>query len=117
VRIKGDRARDVIYSGLCWRDGFLYVLLRQQQRVLKVAPESGRVLAEYSYGRMERDREVAYRTWLPMGLMEGIAVTEDSIWLVTDNNGLGRALDSGDRRPVLFRCRRPDLGSFCEKTR
>jgi uncharacterized protein YjiK len=117
VRPKGNQARDVIYSGLSWRDGFLYVLLRQQQKVLKVAPGTGRVLAEYSYGKMEGRREVAYRTWLPIGLMEGIAVTEDSIWLVADNNGLGRVLDSGDRRPVLFRCRRPDRESFSEKTR
>lgn len=40
--------------------------------------------------------------------MEGLAVNRDFIWLVTDNNGLGRVRHREDLRPTLFQCPRPD---------
>jgi hypothetical protein len=40
--------------------------------------------------------------------MEGLAVSDKYFWLCTDNNGLGRKHYPNDRRPTLFKCRRPD---------
>ena len=45
---------------------------------------------------------------LPVGIMEGLAISEDSIWLVTDNNGDPRGRHGNDIRPTRVRCARPD---------
>ena len=100
---------DVHYSDLCLFDGALYILLRETRLVLKVDPASHRVLAEFNFRELENDKEVAYRTRYPLvGVMEGLAVDREFIWLATDNNGLSRIRYPGDIRPTLFKCRRPD---------
>jgi hypothetical protein len=95
------------YSDLCWFESSLWVLCRQHYVVLKVEPSSRRVLAEYDYRELEQ--RLSYRTGLPLGIMEGLAVDSQYIWLVTDNNGADRKGASGDTRPTLVKCRRPDL--------
>ena len=95
------------YSGLCWFEGELWVLCRQHRVVLKVNPRTHAVLGEFDYRAIED--ELGYRTGLPVGIMEGLAVSRDHIWIVTDNNGDGRGSGGGDNRPTLVRCRRPDL--------
>jgi len=67
------------------------------------------VVAEYDYRELE-DR-LSYRTGLPLGIMEGLAVDSEYIWLATDNNGAERKGAKGDTRPTLIKCRRPDLSS------
>ena len=99
---------DVHYSDLCWFDGALYALLREKQVVLKVNPESHAILAEYDFREIEESREFAYHTRSGTGVMEGLAVTKDAIWLATDNNGLSRKRHPQDARPTLFKCVRPD---------
>ncbi len=108
VRPSASHARDLHYSDLCWFDDALFVLLRESRRVLKIDPESHRVLVEYNFSEMESGPEVLYRTRYPTGTMEGLAVDREFIWIVTDNNGLGRARYPRDLRPTLFKCRRPD---------
>ncbi len=110
VRPSTSSARDVHYSDLSWFEGALFVLLRESRVVLQVDAETHRVLAEFDYGDMEQAPETIYKTIFhyPMGTMEGLAVDRDHIWLVTDNNGLGRARYPKDLRPTLFRCPRPD---------
>lgn len=107
-RSQGSNSQDTHYSDLCWFDGALYVLLRTSQCVLRVDPGTKRVLAEYRYAAVEKAPGAAYRTLYPHGFMEGLAVDATHVWLVTDNNGFGRVADRADRRPTLFRCRRPD---------
>ena len=97
------------YSDLCWFENHLWVLCRQHYVVLKVEPRSRRVLAEYDYRELEQ--RLSYRTGLPLGIMEGLAVDPQYIWLVTDNNGDDRKGASGDTRPTLIKCRRPDIHS------
>jgi hypothetical protein len=104
----GSNAQDVHYSDLSWFDGALYVLLRESRCVLKVDPKSHRVLAEYSFREVEREPDVLYRLLYPTGNMEGLAVDREYIWLVTDNNGLGRTKYPKDVRPTLFKCKRPE---------
>lgn len=109
VRPWGSNARDVHYSDLSVYRGVLYALLRESRCVLAVQPETHQVLAEYDYRDMEREPEVLYRSLFPTGQIEGLAVDEDAIWLVTDNNGTGRARYPTDIRPTLFRCKRMEL--------
>lgn len=94
------------YSDLCWFGDELWVLCRQHRVVLKVDPNKHRVLAEFDYGDLEES--LGYRIGLPVGVMEGLAISEDSIWLVTDNNGNPRGRQGNDIRPTLVRCARPD---------
>jgi uncharacterized protein YjiK len=94
------------YSDLSWHDGKLFVLCRQHRAVLEVEPRTHAVLAEFDYGKLED--ELGYRKQYPAGLMEGLAVDRDYIWLVTDNNGFGRAHFPSDKRPTLVKCARPD---------
>jgi hypothetical protein len=108
VKPMGITAHDVHYSDLCWFEGTLFCLLRESRKVLGVEPATHRVLVEFDYSDLERDPEYAYFNLYPSGLMEGLAVDNEFIWLVTDNNGMGRVRYPRDTRPTLFRCRRPD---------
>ena len=95
------------YSDLCWFEEQLWVLCRQHRVVLKVDPTTRRVLDEFDYEDIEES--LGYRTGLPVGIMEGLAVSKDSIWIVTDNNGDPRGKTGNDKRPTLVRCPRPDV--------
>lgn len=108
VRPAGGKARDTAYSDLCAWDGALWVLLRNDRKLLKVDPVRKQVLAEFDYAAMERARETGYGVIYAPGFMEGVAVDDQFIWLLTDNNDIGRRASLGDKRPTLFRCHRPD---------
>jgi hypothetical protein len=110
VKPAGSDAQDVHYTDLCWFGDELWVLLRDHRYVLRVDPSSHRVLAQFHYGPLEYAGDHTYDTRLPTGLMEGLSVDGESIWLLTDNNGRGRARDPADTRPTLFQCPRPDRG-------
>ena len=106
---------DAHYSDLCWFDGALYALMREDHVILKINPATHFVLAEYDFAEMEDDPDAAYYKVVPLvtGVMEGLAVDKRYFWLCTDNNGLSRKHHPGDTRPTLFRCRRPDSpGTF-----
>ena len=108
VRPSTSKARDIHYSDLSWFNGVLFALLRESRCVLQIDPTTKQVLAEFDYGEMERDPEVVYQNKYSTSTMEGLAVDRDFIWLVTDNNGRGRAKYPEDTRPTLFKCKRPD---------
>jgi hypothetical protein len=73
-----------------------------------VDPKTERVVAEFDVWALENSPEHAYHRLYPTGILEGLAVGAENIWVVTDNNGYGRLKDSTDKRPTLFRCQRPD---------
>jgi len=98
-------ALETTYSDLCWFEGCLFVLLREARRVLAVDPATKEVRVDYDFRALE-EGEFRYRSLLPFGNMEGLAVDREFIWLVTDNNGQGRVKHPEDIRPMLFRCRR-----------
>lgn len=108
VRPSKTRMQDIHYSDLCWFDGALYALLRENRVIVKIDPKRRRILAEYSFHQMEQAPELAYRTTYPTSTMEGLAVDKNHFWLVTDNNGWGRKQFPNDTRSTLFKCRRPD---------
>jgi uncharacterized protein YjiK len=95
------------YSDLAAHNGHLFLLLRHQRLILEVDPLSRKALAEYDFMGIEEAPEHQYAKEYPTGAMEGLAVDDDYFWLVTDNNGLPRRRNAQDRRPTLFRCRRP----------
>ena len=96
------------YSDLCWFKGHLFLLLRHHRVILEIDPTTRDVLAEYNYRAMEEAPEHRYHKEFPTGTMEGLAVDDQYFWLVTDNNGFGRQENSTDRRPTLFKCKRPN---------
>ncbi|MDB6023789.1 MAG: hypothetical protein JWM68_12 [Verrucomicrobiales bacterium] len=105
------RAKDIHYSDLCWFDGSLFAVLRENHVVVRINPETKAILAEYDYAEIERDPAVAYENDNPTAsLMEGLMVDEKNFWLCVDNNGRGRRKFPDDTRPTLFKCPRPDLG-------
>ena len=101
---------DAHYSDLCWFDGALYALMREDHVILKIDPARHLVLAEYNFKAMEKAPEADYYNRFPIlvGVMEGLAVDKNYFWLCTDNNGQGRKHHPTDTRPTLFKCRRPD---------
>jgi hypothetical protein len=103
----GSQSTDVHYTDLCWADDALWVLLRDDRKLLKVDPTAKRVLAEFDFTAMERSRENAYGALFAPGFMEGVWVDQDFIWLLSDNNGMGRKVKLSDKRPTLFRCPKP----------
>jgi uncharacterized protein YjiK len=94
------------YSDLCWFEGRLWILCRQHRVVLEVNPDTREVLAEFDYEALED--ALGYQKGLPVGIMEGLAVDRDWIWLLTDNNGMPRKSAPHDIRPMLLKCPRPD---------
>lgn len=102
-------ARDMHYTDLSWFEGHLYVLMREARVVLQVDPKTERVVAEYDISSLETTPEHAYHRLYPTGYFEGLAVDAENIWVVTDNNGYGRLKDPTDKRPTLFRCKRPPV--------
>jgi hypothetical protein len=108
VRPSNRSKGDVQYSDLCWFEDALWVLCRRSQVILKVDPETHRILAEYDYRAVENAPATRYLTIIPFGLMEGLAVDPENIWLVIDNNGPPRTAKLSDTRPTLFRCPRPE---------
>jgi Esterase-like activity of phytase len=108
VSYRASRAFDTHYSDLCWHNDTLWVLLRESSALLQLDPLKETVLAEFSFRDLERRKEVIYTGKYPTGIMEGLAVDDEFIWLVTDNNGEARWSAPGDTRPTLFKCRRPD---------
>lgn len=101
--------KDTHYSDLCWADGALWVLLRDERKILKVDPMAKAVRAEFDYSDLETASETAYGLIFAPGFMEGLAVDDDFLWLLVDNNGFRRRAKAGDARPTLYKCRRPDV--------
>lgn len=104
----GSDSDDTHFTDLAWTEGSLWALLRDVRKVLRVDPATRRVLAEFDYAAMEMAAEVAYGALYAPGFMEGLAVDDTHLWLLIDNNGVGRRANARDTRPTLFRCPRPD---------
>jgi hypothetical protein len=119
LRVMGDFAvapaetpgEDTHYTDLAWFDDSLWVLLRDVRKVLRVDVKARKVTAEFDFAEMETRRAVAYGPIYSPGLMEGLWVDAEFIWLLSDNNGLGRRVNPSDARPTLFRCPRPDCSA------
>ena len=108
VRPINNNAADFHYTDLCYFEQSLWVLLRDVRTVLQVDPATHQLKAQFDFAHLELRPDLAYLSSFVTGSMEGLAVTKDEIWLITDNNGLGRLKFPKDIRPTLLKCPRPD---------
>jgi hypothetical protein len=74
--------------------------------IVEVDPATRKITAEFDYADVEN--QLGYMTQLPVGVMEGLAVTADTFWLATDNNGMPRLSAPKDTRPSVVKLARPD---------
>ena len=97
---------DTHFSGLDWYDGKLFALLREEQAIAEIDPESKEITKLLRYHEIEFDKEFRYRALVPFfGVMEGLLVEGDVFWLLADNNGQALYADPSDSRASLFKCR------------
>ena len=97
---------DTHFSGLDWYDGRLFALLREEQAIAEIDPDSKRITRLLRYHEIEFAKEFRYRSLVPfLGVMEGLLVEDDVFWLLADNNGQSLYSDSSDTRASLFKCR------------
>ncbi len=98
-------------------NGFLYVLLRSHRQVIKMNPDNGNIVSVYDYRKFEEDRNNVY-VKIPTfgsgndpqgyGVMEGLAVTKDSIYISSDNNMLPLKKNLLNNKPQLFTFLNPE---------
>jgi hypothetical protein len=60
----------------------------------------------WTFGHVSNDAKYRY-AGLKMGLARGLAMNAQSIYVVLDNKGVGRQVDSADKRPLLLIFKRP----------
>lgn len=104
----GNTSADVHYSDLSWFAGELWVLCRDVRKILRVAPATRSVIAEYDFAAAELSPQNIYLTALPYGFAEGLSVDATHFWVAFDNNGMPRRSAPTDFRPLLLRFPRPD---------
>jgi hypothetical protein len=73
---------------------------------LERTPNGWREGSPFRYRHAEHDPRYMYedRTF---GMAEGIAIDEQRVYILLDNNEKARAADARDRRPTLFVFERP----------
>ena len=101
------RGRSEDLTGLATFDGALFTLERNAFAVCRRSLDT--LTAEWclDYRPFEEGRETAYLD-TRYGKGEGLAVNESGIYVVLDNNGVGRALVPGDNRGLLLQLGYPD---------
>lgn len=91
-------------SGLSMFEGHLYALSKNSWRIAKLCPDTLAVLAVARFPPVDRD---IFDSPEPFGMAEGLAIDEDSIRIVFDNNDAARSANILDRRPLLAIFTRP----------
>jgi hypothetical protein len=103
-----EPGRSLDYSDLTLFRGALYALVRNTHLLVRLerTPDGWRQGAAFSYRHAEHDPRYMYedRTF---GMAEGVAIDEQRVYILLDNNEKARAADARDRRPILFVFERP----------
>lgn len=96
------------FSDLWLDDGGLYALSRNADAVLRIdVDEAGlQELDVWSFAATLNDPAWAYRD-MEFGKAEGLAMDDERVYVIVDNNGLQRQADPTDTRPLLFVFARP----------
>lgn len=103
---RSGKRRSPDFADLTNADGQIYVLERNAQRVVRLAPPSFYEVEAWSYAKTEDDPRFAYES-SKYGRGEGLALDREHVYVVLDNNRDRRAYNGDDRRPLLFVFRRP----------
>jgi uncharacterized protein YjiK len=100
--------RTADFADLSVAQGNVYALQRNSHLIVRIerTDERWEEREAWSYARTENDPRFAYESRV-YGVAEGLAIDGDHVFVVTDNNGLARAADPHDRRPLLFVFARP----------
>lgn len=104
----GPRGRNDDLTDLSVADGDLYALQRNAHLVVRLTRVDGhfREADHWSYARAENDPRYRYRD-RTFGLAEGLALDEQHVYVVLDNNDDSREGAEDDRRGMLFVFKRP----------
>lgn len=87
------------FAGAHLHEGFLYLLVRNRQQIVKVSVDTFKVIKRWTYGDMARR---IFRQQDAFGLAEGLAIHQNSFFIVLDHN-LWEHAATGRRNPVLLR--------------
>lgn len=116
--VKWDRTRFAVPAGrmaafadLCvWR-GRVFALMRDSGVIVELvrdsaAPAGWREGAAVSFLNFENDPRLRYRD-MAYGIAEGLAIDDNSLWLILDNNNDHLATDPEDKRSRLIEVKNP----------
>ena len=92
------------FADLCIADGYLYALVRNAWEVVKIDMVTRALVARAIFPRVDHD---CFLSTAPFGLVEGLWVSGDAVWLVVDDNGAERRSSLGERGALLVKCTRP----------
>ncbi|SHE83190.1 hypothetical protein SAMN04487965_0744 [Microbulbifer donghaiensis] len=101
------RGRSLDLTGLAFYDGDLFTLERNAFAVCRRSLADLQAKWCIEYRVIEEAPENVYRE-TRYGKGEGLAVDESGIYVVLDNNNVGRAADPGDRRALLLHLAFPE---------
>ena len=102
-RYEGGYAIYPDFSG-AYFDKYLYVIYRNEYKILCIDPQKKCIVSSASYGHITKN---LYSREDPFGLVEGIAMTADKIFLIMDNNGIHLQKSTTMTNSVLLQFKRP----------
>ncbi|WP_237058767.1 esterase-like activity of phytase family protein [Microbulbifer sediminum] len=107
------RGRSEDLTGLAIYEGALYTLERNAFAVCRRSLPGLRAQWCIDYRAVEEGPGYKYQETY-YGKAEGLAVNDDGIFVVLDNNNVGRAVAPDDRRGLLLHFAHPSLGDTAE---
>ncbi len=80
----------------------LYLCYRNNREIWKVNCQNFKTVNILSYKAVVDDEQFVYNTGERFGIVEGLYIDDNYIYLMTDNNSSQRQADNDDFRPTLF---------------
>ncbi|BBM83137.1 SdiA-regulated domain-containing protein [Candidatus Uabimicrobium amorphum] len=102
-RYEGKYAIYPDFSG-AYFDKYLYVIYRNEYKILCIDPQKKSIVSSAYYGHITKK---LYHREDPFGLVEGIAMTADKIFLIIDNNGIALHKNAAKTNSILLQFKRP----------
>lgn len=108
TRLALEPPREVDFSDLFFDGTDLYALTRNADAVVRITfDENGlEELEVWSFGLVTNAPEYRYQD-MKFGKAEGLTMDDEHVYVILDNNGMARASDPTDTRPLLFVFARP----------
>lgn len=92
------------FADLCIADGYLYALVRNGWEVVKIDMITRVAVARVKFPKFDHEH---YHATQPFGLVEGLWVADDSVWLLVDSNDCARREPTMEHEALMARCVRP----------
>ena len=107
-RWKLPESRFPDFTGLFIENKTIYVLERSASFISHLIFQGGSIEVSpiWSYAQIENSDEFRY-TGTPFASGEGLAMDDENVYVILDNNGLSRYSNPEDTRPLLFIMERP----------